>query len=784
MNYSMKYYLLTIFILSFSFINSQSNDRSWQLYDDTEVAIINITMNPADYTWMMSNPRSDSLHRCTVHFKNKYIDETINDVGIRIRGNTSRDARKKSLKLSFNDFVSGREFYDVDKMNLNGEHNDPSISRAKLSWDLFNQAGVISSRAAHAAVYINNSYMGLYISVEHVDDEFLKKNFKDDSGNLWKCLYPADLNYRGGNPDLYKYFVGDRQPYELTSNEEENDYTQLARFINIINNTPQNVFPDSLESIFRVEQFLMYQAMNLMIGSWDDYWSLMNNYYLYYEPSEKKFNWIPYDYDNTFGISWWEINWAVSLPYKIPQVDTTSTRPLFSKIMNVPEYRNLYSHFIDFISKNIVNPGNTTGRIDSLRNLTTQYAAADTFRTKDYGFTMADFTNSFDAMNDRHVKRGLKEFIQLRSNSITTRINFVPANPFIYKIDFAPANPGPNDSIYVYASGFDNGSITNMRVEFHPGILTVVYYYDMTFKPLPGKNVADSDRWVGVIPPLGENGFGRFKIDVTDNEGNRVVYPRSEFMEVRASGSNSNGIKINEFMADNANTIKDAAGENDDWVELYNPTSEPVVLTGMYMTDKKDNPTKWRFTTPNLVINPGEHLLIWCDENHNDNQPGIHTNFKLSKGGEFIGIVSGDGSTWLDSLTFGSQTTDISYGRAPDGGSVWGFMTPTPGASNVTTGMNDQVIPSEFRIAAFPNPFNPSTTIQFRLPVGSDVSITIYDLLGREIWSKNEFNQPPGTYNIVWNAKSNMNLSVSSGFYICRVKTGSNTATLKLLLLK
>ena len=67
-------------------------------------------------------------------------------------------------------------------------------------------------------------------------------------------------------------------------------------------------------------------------------------------------------------------------------------------------------------------------------------------------------------------------------------------------------------------------------------------------------------------------------------------------------------------MADNATTITDPAGEYDDWIELYNPTSNPITLTGRYLTDKKDNLTKYQFTQPNLVLNPNEYLLIWCDE--------------------------------------------------------------------------------------------------------------------------------------------------------------------------
>jgi spore coat protein H len=110
---------------------------SWKLYDDSQVAVVEITIDPWDLSWILQHVDSDSLHPATVHFKNAWIDEIIDSVGIRIRGNTSRTSQKKSIKLSFNTFVPGRQFYGVDKINLNGEHNDPSIIRSKLCWDFF-----------------------------------------------------------------------------------------------------------------------------------------------------------------------------------------------------------------------------------------------------------------------------------------------------------------------------------------------------------------------------------------------------------------------------------------------------------------------------------------------------------------------------------------------------------------------------------------------------------------------------------------------------------------------
>jgi hypothetical protein len=85
--------------------------------------------------------------------------------------------------------------------------------------------------------------------------------------------------------------------------------------------------------------------------------------------------------------------------------------------------------------------------------------------------------------------------------------------------------------------------------------------------------------------------------------------------------------------------------------------------------------------TPALVLGPGEHLLLWADED--EGQGPTHVGFKLSKSGETIALYAADGMTLIDSVSFGPQQTDVSYGRVVDGGDTWQFLAaPTPGRPN------------------------------------------------------------------------------------------------------
>lgn len=92
----MKIKITNIFILLIYVVNSVfgQTDESWKVYDDTEVAVINITMDSNDLQFMYDNPNFDSVHVANFNFKNAFIDETIDSIGISIRGNTSRESAK------------------------------------------------------------------------------------------------------------------------------------------------------------------------------------------------------------------------------------------------------------------------------------------------------------------------------------------------------------------------------------------------------------------------------------------------------------------------------------------------------------------------------------------------------------------------------------------------------------------------------------------------------------------------------------------------------------------
>lgn len=138
--------------------------------------------------------------------------------------------------------------------------------------------------------------------------------------------------------------------------------------------------------------------------------------------------------------------------------------------------------------------------------------------------------------------------------------------------------------------------------------------------------------------------------------------------------------KINEVCSSNQGILTDQSGGTPDWIELYNPNSESIDLTGFYLTDDEDEPTKWQFESGVLV--GLDHFMVYAS---GENLPAAnppHTSFKVSQQGETIFLFS-EQLELLDSLELPFIPSDMSYGSEVDGSEVPAyFQTPTPDTAN------------------------------------------------------------------------------------------------------
>lgn len=181
-------------------------------------------------------------------------------------------------------------------------------------------------------------------------------------------------------------------------------------------------------------------------------------------------------------------------------------------------------------------------------------------------------------------------------------------------------------------------------------------------------------------------------------------------------------VVINEYSSANISTIADNYGEFNDWVELYNAGSSSVNLSGYYMSDNVNNPTKWAFPS-GTTIAAGGFLRVICSGRDVVSGIWYHTNYKMTQcKPEEVCFADASGAI-LDSMTLRRNQSNHSWGRTTDGGSTWSvFMTPTLGSTNTgQTAYNPYATTPIFSVA--PGFYPGSQNLSITTP---DPNITIH----------------------------------------------------------
>lgn len=691
------------------------------VYEDRSVPRIDIFIHPDTLAWIYQHVESDIEWRAKFVFRSAALADTVEEIGFRLRGNTSRHSGKKSFKVSFNTFERGKRWQGFKDLNLNGEHNDPTLLRSKLSWDLLRAAGVPAPRANHVELYINGNYHGLYLNVEHINDDFAASRFGNDEGNLYKCLYPADLKFLGNDPDEYKAAFWGRRAYELGTNESTDDYTDLAHFIGILNNSSDSEFRCRIYEVFNVYDYLNTMAADVLMGNWDGYIYNKNNFYLYHNTASGRFEYIPYDLDNTWGIDWIGPDWGTRNLYAW-QAASPEVRPLYSRLLNVPEFRNYYSQRIKYLLDSVLRPNVWFPKIDALKAMIEPYVQRDPYYPLSYGYTPNDFQASFEQALGGHVDYGLKPFLTTRRNSAYSQLQTGAVPPIINHIRHNPPRAG--QPIALRAELRTHIGLRAVQIEYRTdnGALQNAPMYD---DGLHGDGAAGDHVYGGELPAPGTYTNLRYQLSATDVNGLSTRMP-CEPVVLELQSSLRPRLFINELMAKNDGIIADEFGESDDWIELYNGDALPVWLGDKYLSDKSDRPDKCLL--PDTTLMPGEFLLIWADEQQA--QGPLHANFKLDKEGEWLGLFDAEATGFqpLDTLRFGPQAEAQSWGRKTDGDAEWvAFSAPTPGYSNSGTPGN------EMPFVAYPNPVS-GPTLYFNRPA----SVRVYNAMGQLVIEKND----------------------------------------------
>ncbi|MCP4291370.1 MAG: hypothetical protein GY780_05995 [bacterium] len=794
---------------------------SHPLFDEDAVHEVRLTFSQADYWSQLQANFNNYDDPPYLEASCELGPYSLGAIGVRFKGNSSYSypGLKKSFKLDINEFVSGQEIDGLDKLNLNNCFLDPSMVREKTAYELCEAMGMAAGRSNYAALYINDEYWGLYLLVEQQDQEFIESRWgSSEEGNLWKGEPYGTLEYLGSSESAY------HSEYELKTNEEVNDWSDLVDFLDVLNNTSISDLPDSLHNRLDVNSALSMLAMDNFLVNLDSYVGRCANFYFYHRDLDDRFVFTKWDQNEAFGI----FNMYNYSATQLQQLDPYWTnpqnnedRPLAEKLFQIPAYQEVYLGHMQKLMAGAADPTTMVSRMEDLRDLIRPYVTSDPnfmFSSSEFENCMTSNVYASGGPPPGRLIPALQTFIVNRNSYLQSEIgswdpiDHLVINEVMSRNSTAHADEYGefDDWIEIANTGSSSIDLTGLGLTDHmegvpdfvfpnmflaPGEYLVVWADEQPSQgdlhaPFKidgdGEDLFLTDGAVIVdqmsVPELGTNiSWGRFADGTGPAQMLSVATPGAE--NTNDQTSESVVLLINEFMAQNTAGIQDEVGQYEDWLEIYNPGDEAVELGGLFLTDDLLETTKWAM--PDMSLAAGQFLLVWCD---NDAEEGdLHATFKLSAGGEEIGIFGrlASGNELIDSYTYGSQTANISEGLETDGGTTWvNFTEPTPGSSNsassdipdleVVLKMNPNV----------PNPFNPQTTLSFLLPSDGRVCLEIFDARGARVMKLLDEVRSAGSHEILWNGTDSRGMAMPSGVYFSRLSFGGKGLTGRMALVR
>jgi hypothetical protein len=393
---------------------------------------------------------------------------------IKNSGNRTLRAPKRSWRIILDGTGPDNRLAGMTRINLKAMYNDPSQMREALAWRLFGIAGVAASRHTYAKLAFGTTYRGLFSVIEQVDRRFLKDHFGENHhGNLYKTgcrdIGCATLAYRtgpDGDDSGRQYFIPGpaERTYRLKTNKNDpdvNTYDDLALFIRTINGMGlrggeerfgTDAFRESVDEIMDVSAFLRWAAVNMLLGSWDNYYATPSNYYLYNSGrkgaakdfvSSPYFHFIPWDYDNCLGIDYFGIRWQYADILDWPgntwrywRNRHASKIPLIQNLLGNHDYRQYYLDYLEYMLDTEFNPRAFAAQIgresegglwDRVRQAA--YLEADTPHGRP--FTGRQYTNDevywtgYQQRGLRHGRKkmeGIVHYVRMRRDSARAQL--------------------------------------------------------------------------------------------------------------------------------------------------------------------------------------------------------------------------------------------------------------------------------------------------------------------------------------------------------------------------
>ncbi len=709
------------------------DQRPQGLYDSAIVRSIYLDFSQPNY-WTLLTQNYTTSTDLPVQMT---VDGAVYDsVGVRFKGQTSyigtNNSQKKSFNISMHSFRDEQRLMGYRTLNLNNSFQDPSFLREVYYLNQIRRH-IPAAKANYVQLYLNGQSWGLYPNVQQLNKDFLEEWFLSNDGINWRADRPgpfipggpggmwgdgtAAMNYLGPDTNAYKQY------YTLKSSDIENPWSYLVAACNALNNTAVANLPSVLPNFLDIDRTLWFLATEIAYSDDDSYvYKGKMDYYLYYEPETGRITPIEYDGNSVMLAN--AVNWSPF--YNANKVNY----PLLNKILAVPAWRQRYLAHLRTIIAEQFDPQKVFPLLDNWKNMIDPMVQADPKKL----YTYTQFNNEIAV---------LKNFITNRRNFLLANAEVAQVAPVIHSAAYANVSgqawtaPHAGEPVRVTAQVSSATGIFRVNLFYAGGLtgnFTAVQMFD---DGLHNDGAAGDGLFGAEIPAYPAGSWVRFYIEAVANTTARSV----SFLPVGAEHDvfvykvkalvNTGPVVINELMASNATTVADPSGQYDDWFELYNLSNQTVDLSGYFLSDKADNPTKYRIPS-GVSIEPSGYLIFWADEN--GSQGPTHCNFKLGAEGELITLYRPD-TTLMDSVQFGQQLTDMSYARVPNGTGSFIIQPATFNASNNLTS-TEETAPLQPLLRLFPNPAVDRVNIHLNRLSAVDLPLHVFDMSGRRVHSE------------------------------------------------
>lgn len=296
-------------------------------FDGNQLQEVRIRIDPADWTAIHENYLDNTYYPCDFAWNGVSVP----NIGMRSRGSQSRSPVKPSIGLDFSRYAPPQRFLGLKSLVLRNLNQDGSMMRERLAEALFRRVGLPYSREAHARLYVNDEYVGLYLLVEPIDERFLATRFGEDTGFLYQLSYtspPFRFEFRGSDPDAYLPV-----PFEpKTRTHDPATATGIVDMVRTVNEAPDARFLAEAGQVVDLPAFLAHAAAEAVLAEWDGLLGSngMNNFYLYRPAAGGPALPLVWDQDGAFT----DENW--------PVFQQTEQNILFRRLLMLPDGRRRF----------------------------------------------------------------------------------------------------------------------------------------------------------------------------------------------------------------------------------------------------------------------------------------------------------------------------------------------------------------------------------------------------------------------------------------------------------